>query len=233
MLPARAVYNRIRWDRGLEVQWFTIGYEDRTAGIVEASLSAFCIGDVPWHRVQYFRCGEQRVWDRQARLDIVDTLRREPAQAEPQADARRFSSRASFASHMAAGRPAWVACRLRAEYPSFVEEAVLHPAQPSLAVEWRSYAMDWMGDATCVSVVYGFDDLDALLAYVRDTCGTDVTDWWPSAPPLPPGTPYVQGYPRSLVATYQRAWQALRADFANDLLIDRSQRLVRRFDGVG
>ena len=98
-------------------------------------------------------------------------------------------------------------------------------------MEWRSYAMDWMGDATHVMVVYGFDTLDELLAHVERRYGRRPTDFTPTSPPLPVSTPRANGYPEALVSVFQDAWRRLKAEFRDDLLIARGPRIVQRFEG--
>lgn len=73
MITSRDVHNRILWDARLDASAFVIGYADRhaTGGIVETPAAAWDPhGDVPWHRVRYFRCGDQIVWDRELQIDL-------------------------------------------------------------------------------------------------------------------------------------------------------------------
>ncbi|MEU7867668.1 RNA repair domain-containing protein [Dactylosporangium sp. NPDC049140] len=72
MRPVQDVVSRIRYDAGLDAARFSVGYEERGAGIRETPLLAFVGGgDVPWHRVRYVKAGAVVVWDRQARVDLV------------------------------------------------------------------------------------------------------------------------------------------------------------------
>lgn len=74
----KQVYDRIRWDSALEPIWFTIGVLERESesGIAEISYEAFePDGDIPWHRIRYFRVGAYLVWDRAARVDRLAELR--------------------------------------------------------------------------------------------------------------------------------------------------------------
>ncbi|KJE98040.1 hypothetical protein CAOG_008076 [Capsaspora owczarzaki ATCC 30864] len=51
-----------------------MGYEDRILGMVETSLlewKPMPIGDIPWHRVWYYRVDDQLIWDRAERVDFV------------------------------------------------------------------------------------------------------------------------------------------------------------------
>ena len=80
---SQEIYDRIRWDPGLDESLFTIGYEDREQGLQEVPFSCFIPGgDVPWHRIQYFRMGETVVWDRRTRTDLLSTLEQTPAGPE-------------------------------------------------------------------------------------------------------------------------------------------------------
>ncbi|MET0402875.1 MAG: DUF504 domain-containing protein [Cystobacter sp.] len=72
---SREVYHRIRWDPRLDSQQFFIGYDARGEQLEEVPFGAFIPdGDVPWHRVWYFRRGAERVWDRRERIDLTATL---------------------------------------------------------------------------------------------------------------------------------------------------------------
>lgn len=74
----KQVYDRIRWDEGLDPAWFTIGVVDREteSGIAEVPYAAFVPeGDVPWHRIRYFRMGAYVVWDRAQRVDRLGEVR--------------------------------------------------------------------------------------------------------------------------------------------------------------
>jgi 2'-5' RNA ligase/uncharacterized protein (UPF0248 family) len=71
--PSREIYNRVLWDARLDRGAFVIGYQDRHApeGIQETPLVEWDPeGDVPWHRIRYFRCGETIVWDRDMHIDL-------------------------------------------------------------------------------------------------------------------------------------------------------------------
>jgi poly(A) polymerase len=73
MTPGWEVYNRIVWDARLDADAFVIGYRDRHApdGVLEMAASEWDPdGDVPWHRVRYFRCGETIVWDREQQIGL-------------------------------------------------------------------------------------------------------------------------------------------------------------------
>lgn len=70
--PSVDVYNRIRWDARFEPARFTIGYETRDLGLQELPFLDFVPGgDIPWHRIWYFRDPTGVVWDRRTRVDRI------------------------------------------------------------------------------------------------------------------------------------------------------------------
>ncbi|WNG45091.1 endonuclease [Archangium minus] len=79
---SREVYHRIRWDPRLDAHEFVIGYDARGEQLEEVPFAAFVPdGEIPWHRVWYFRRGHQVVWDRRERIDRMSTLVSEPPEA--------------------------------------------------------------------------------------------------------------------------------------------------------
>ncbi|MFP2927299.1 poly(A) polymerase [Pyxidicoccus sp. 3LG] len=82
---SREVYHRIRWDPRLDAREFSIGYDAHLEALEEMPFEAFVPdGEIPWHRVWYFKRGRQVVWDRRQRLDLLDSLTppaQEPAPA--------------------------------------------------------------------------------------------------------------------------------------------------------
>ncbi len=68
-------YNRIIWDTKLNERVFVIGYIDRVAksGIGEKPVIEWSTSDIPWSRVQYFSCGDTIVWDRNKRIDLLES----------------------------------------------------------------------------------------------------------------------------------------------------------------
>lgn len=75
---SREVYDRIRWDPQLDPGAYTIGYDAHAQGIKEVPYLSFVPdGDIPWHRVWYFRAGDRIVWDRRTRYDEVFSRRDE------------------------------------------------------------------------------------------------------------------------------------------------------------
>lgn len=72
---SREVYHRIRWDPRLGAREFVIGYDSHSEQLEEMPLEAFVPdGEIPWHRVWYFRRGTEVVWDRAKRIDTLHTL---------------------------------------------------------------------------------------------------------------------------------------------------------------
>ncbi|WP_224372507.1 poly(A) polymerase [Hyalangium versicolor] len=97
---SRELYHRIRWDPRLDAREFVIGYDAHSEEMEEMPFEAFVPdGEIPWHRVWYFRRGTEVVWDRRKRLDVLDSLVPKapateeseapvPAQPHPQQQAR-------------------------------------------------------------------------------------------------------------------------------------------------
>ncbi|MCP4439602.1 MAG: DUF504 domain-containing protein [Aureispira sp.] len=73
--PSWEMYSRILWDPKLRQQAFYIGFVDRMAeeGLREKLLVDWEGSDVPWNRVQYIRCGDTIVWDRNERVDLFES----------------------------------------------------------------------------------------------------------------------------------------------------------------
>ena len=81
---SREVYHRIRWDPRLDAREFVIGYDAHLDALEEMPFEAFVPdGEIPWHRVWYFKRGKQVVWDRRERLDLMDSLTPPPAKPAP------------------------------------------------------------------------------------------------------------------------------------------------------
>lgn len=67
---SREVYHRIRWDPRLEAREFVIGYDAHGEALDEMPFEAFVPdGEIPWHRVWYFKRGREVMWDRKERID--------------------------------------------------------------------------------------------------------------------------------------------------------------------
>jgi poly(A) polymerase len=85
---SREVYHRIRWDPRLDAREFVIGYDAHSEQMEEMPLEAFVPdGEIPWHRVWYFRRGTEVVWDRAKRIDTLNAptpAPEEPAPPPPQ-----------------------------------------------------------------------------------------------------------------------------------------------------
>jgi len=75
MRTSEDLYHRLKWDEEFANDEVTIGYEDRIEGPMEMSLAAFLPisedGNIPFHRIWYFRRGDEVLWDRRRRLDRV------------------------------------------------------------------------------------------------------------------------------------------------------------------
>lgn len=72
---SREVYHRIRWDSRLDAREFVIGYDAHLEHLEEMPFEAFVPdGEIPWHRVWYFKRGQQVVWDRKQRIDLLSSL---------------------------------------------------------------------------------------------------------------------------------------------------------------
>ena len=70
--PVQDVIGRIRFDAALDVARFTVGYEERFAGVREAPLAGVLgEGEVPWHRIWFIKAGALVVWDRRQRIDLI------------------------------------------------------------------------------------------------------------------------------------------------------------------
>lgn len=70
--PVQDVVGRIRHDPTFDASRFTVGYEERFAGLREAPLKEFVgEGEIPWHRLWTVKAGDLIVWDRKNRIDLV------------------------------------------------------------------------------------------------------------------------------------------------------------------
>lgn len=66
------VYNRIRWDAQFDPARFFVGFETHDQGLKEVPFLSFVPGgEIPWHRVYYFRDETGVVWDRRTRVDRI------------------------------------------------------------------------------------------------------------------------------------------------------------------
>ncbi|GHG97040.1 DUF504 domain-containing protein [Comamonas sp. JC664] len=69
---SREVYHRIRWDERFDPREFVIGYDTHDEVMAEMPFNDFVPdGEIPWHRVWYFKRRQQVVWDRRERLDLL------------------------------------------------------------------------------------------------------------------------------------------------------------------
>ncbi|GAM20390.1 hypothetical protein SAMD00019534_035650 [Acytostelium subglobosum LB1] len=63
------IYNRIKWDcTDVDIDEFSIIYEDRILGLVEVIFSKYEIGTIPLHRVKTFKYQNNIIWDRKTRF---------------------------------------------------------------------------------------------------------------------------------------------------------------------
>ncbi len=66
------VYHQILWDPRFVASQYHLGVATRHGAMKEVPLTGFVPGgDIPWHRVRYFRGPEGIVWDRSRSLDIL------------------------------------------------------------------------------------------------------------------------------------------------------------------
>lgn len=76
---ANEVYARIQWDPRLDPSRYVLGIDQHERGVTEVTFTAFVPnGDIPWHRVVYFRDERQTVWDRRERRHRLDDLAHTP-----------------------------------------------------------------------------------------------------------------------------------------------------------
>jgi uncharacterized protein (UPF0248 family) len=88
---SKETYDHIRWDTSLDPLWFSLAYEDRELGVVEVPFESFVPeGDVPWHRVRQFRCGDAIVWDRASRTNLF-AMMPPPSAIDSELAGRRFA----------------------------------------------------------------------------------------------------------------------------------------------
>lgn len=72
MRTSRDVYHRLMHDHELGMaSHAVVGYLDRFKGAMELPLLRFRTGDIPMHRVLYFRSGSEFVWHKETRLDLI------------------------------------------------------------------------------------------------------------------------------------------------------------------
>ncbi|NNB94346.1 DUF504 domain-containing protein [Corallococcus exiguus] len=82
---SREVYHRIRWDSRHDAREFVVGYDAHRGALEEMPFEAFVPdGEIPWHRVWYFKRGTLVVWDRKARIDLLSNARPTEETAPPQ-----------------------------------------------------------------------------------------------------------------------------------------------------
>jgi poly(A) polymerase len=91
---SREVYDQIRWDVRLSPSQFVVGYEARRPQPAEIAFLDFVPdGEIPWHRVLYFRDAIGLVWERQRRIDELVPPGRLSALVVPDAITSRVDPR--------------------------------------------------------------------------------------------------------------------------------------------
>jgi 2'-5' RNA ligase/uncharacterized protein (UPF0248 family) len=117
------VYHQIRWDPRLDPAAFVVGHETRDARIEEVPFPLFVPGgEIPWHRIRFYRRGSTIVWDRRERLDLLPRSR--PHAAE-RAEAPRPVHRSALA--IVPPEDAWPAIQaIRTQHDRHVERWMPH-----------------------------------------------------------------------------------------------------------
>jgi poly(A) polymerase len=70
--PSHEIYQKLRWDPKYAQASLVVGFDHHTGALKEVPFHQFVPGgDVPWHRIWYFRSGEVMLWDRRSRVDRV------------------------------------------------------------------------------------------------------------------------------------------------------------------
>lgn len=71
--PAQEILQQLRWDPRFDEQEYVLGYQERFEGIRETSLCAYLHeSEVPLHRLRYIRWGDQHIWNREQRIDLIE-----------------------------------------------------------------------------------------------------------------------------------------------------------------
>lgn len=70
------IFQRFKWDDGIDLNKVTIGYLDRFKGVLEIKFNDFKgVHDdkdgIPLHRIRYFKINNLIVWDREQRIDLL------------------------------------------------------------------------------------------------------------------------------------------------------------------
>ena len=68
---ADKIWYQILWDNKVNKLEFTVGYKDRFVGIIEEPFSTFeaLKEDIPFHRIKYYKRGNEIVWDREKKIN--------------------------------------------------------------------------------------------------------------------------------------------------------------------
>ncbi|RUP26651.1 hypothetical protein BC936DRAFT_138767 [Jimgerdemannia flammicorona] len=96
--PAHEIYARLIWDTQIAPDGlFTVGYEDRFLGVMEATRAEFEEAEIPYHRIRYFKnSAGDMLWNREQRLDTITT--RTPATQSPPTDDEKGDEKANSPS---------------------------------------------------------------------------------------------------------------------------------------
>ena len=71
------IFHRILWDKKMLKEEFTIGFEDRFLGILEIPFLEFAQkGDLPSHRIKFFKRNGELVWDRTLKINKGNSKRK-------------------------------------------------------------------------------------------------------------------------------------------------------------
>src|SRR5215213_9502079 len=114
MRTSREVYNLIKWDGRFDGAQYVIGYDDHASPEPrEIAYRDFDPeGDIPWHRVVYFRAPSGLVWDRRTRLDAIAA----PAPGAPASPAGEAAAPLEAKAGPAAEGPSLLAQSARLPY---------------------------------------------------------------------------------------------------------------------
>ena len=76
---SREIFDQIRWDARLDDTRVLVGYQAQGKGLEELPFREFVPdGEIPWHRIWYFRGPDGLLWDRKERIDRLQSLPAEP-----------------------------------------------------------------------------------------------------------------------------------------------------------
>ncbi|NMO13468.1 DUF504 domain-containing protein [Pyxidicoccus fallax] len=180
---SREVYHRIRSAPRLDAREFVIGYDareflidhgSRFEQMAELPFEAFVPdGEIPWHRVWYFKRGDQMVWHRTTRIDKLTHLLRSGEEPKPSAEEVAAGTTRGFTSlpgwRFDAGAGAWVEAPASTPLTSLERLTVV-----TYNVLFDLYDAEWLATERRTL---------AMLALLRDT-GADVIALQEVTPPF-------------------------------------------------